>query len=105
MKTKLTLLLTKEFIGLNSPPKPHAFVSLPVQSEFSFILISHTAVLSSLSKVVFHMSNAVTFVSSVIPNPILLCVSISLVLIVILCAEAESSNTLKGDCFTTHPSA
>lgn len=87
--------------GLDSPPKPHAFVSLPIQSELTS-LIFHSTVLSSVSVI----STIFSSVTSNLFNPINLCVSIFLVSLIILCCtgtDAESSQahitdtTLKPD--------
>lgn len=86
LQTYLTRAFNSLEWGLNSPPKPHAFVSLPVQSELTSILI--------FSPIVSNVYNVIGSVFCVIPDlPSLghICFPISLVSLILFCVEAESS--------------
>ena len=69
-----TLFKSKSLLHLkiNSPPKPHAFTSLPVQSQLSYILSFDIAVLSdvipNISNVISNISNVISNISNVIHN-------------------------------------
>ena len=92
--------------ALSSPDKAHAFVSLPLQSEFSSILIFDSTIYSNISDVIIYISNiicnifnAIATVSSVISymHDVFVLLSLDDSLGLVLYCQSSTDSTLKPE--------
>ena len=92
--------------ALSSPDKAHAFVSLPLQSEFSSILIFDSTIFSNISDVIIYISNiicnifnAIATVSSAISymHDVFVLLSLDDSLGLVLYCQSSTDSTLKPE--------